>query len=181
MKKLFVGVLIASALVSAQPRQSQAVIGAFTGGGVLVVGAVLTGLGVVGVVPAFAGLFDCYDKYDPHCSTNEVIAAVPLVLGAWGLILLDESSQPSIQYHALTDDQAATLGLTSSQLLAYNDERLQIQAVSDQITAETAAQSKVDANAAHLSAFAHSRWTEYSQMLSPDAFSAVQVMVGQLK
>jgi hypothetical protein len=181
-KKLLVVGLIASALLSAQPRQSQAVIGIFTGGAAPVIGAVLLGVGVVSGVPTISALLDCYDNHGfSDCGGNATAVGVSVALGAWGLIFLDANAQPTIQYQALNADQGAKLGLTAPELLAYNDERLEIQAVSDRICAETSEQSKLDADSDHLSVFAHARWSDYSTMLSPDAFSALQTIVGQIK
>jgi hypothetical protein len=108
-------------------------------------------------------------------TSNDMISGYldGLALGALGTIvgltLLSDSASQDVAFAPITSPQAArSIGLTSAELAAYNDELDTINLIREDVASQIQGNSKQDV------AKAASLWENYRDDLSPAAFSAMQ-------
>ena len=165
--KTFIAVVLTVSTLS-YSKPSQAVVSLATGGTALI-GLSMMGVGVVGGVVATAivgqgcRMEGCY------------VVLVPVVIGAGiaaiGLLILDGEQQ--IEFKALTKAEAAKLGITGSELAAYNEELDQANMLLSDVAEEM---SKLEKPSAEDSINA---WKQVKDLVSSETFTVMQKISAQ--
>lgn len=165
MKKLKVFlaiVLTVTALSHSKP--SQATVGAFVGGPVLIAGLVLTGS---------AGIWSAYHfrKCEGGHECRGLMVLIAGIVLLPGLLVLD--GEQGIEFKELTTREASHLGITASALEIYNSEVEQANMLMAEVTSElsriekpTEADSKV-------------AWNNVKDLVSPATYSVMQKIASQ--
>lgn len=144
-----------------QPRQADAYMGlALIAAPVAVMGAAFLGVGAAELAIGVR-----MDQEMTHASPASIIGLSGLGLG---LLLLDQSGQPAMKYVALDAEQASKLGLSDSEMSAYNDSLDEINAVAETVSSDMVQAGKVSLG------FARDCWSAYRDTLGADAFGGVQ-------
>lgn len=102
--------------------------------------------------------------------TVRVFTYVPLFLA--GLVVLDDNGK--MTFGELESEKAAEAGINANELIAYNAELEELNAIKDMVSSEIAdleVSKEIKAEAAK------GLWTEYKDYVSADAFSALVKLV----
>jgi hypothetical protein len=184
MNKKLVALVLVPALLAAtsvQPRRAEAIVGAFTGGGLIVPGLIVMGASVGGgAAIAGAGLaFGCQIQGD--CSEGNFVGVLGFFGGAivaalgllTGLVLLDNGGAHDLQYAALSPAQASQLGVTPDQQEQYRQELPEINAIAQQIANDMVHDGKT-APSRDTADYIARKWSDYGAGISPDSLTVVQ-------
>lgn len=145
--------------LASAPR-AQAVVGIVT----LNVGAV-----VVGAVLAVGGY-----EVRKIAPSDPAVGLAGFFLEVFGIVLLGkDASSSTVQFKAISAEQASNLNISDSEMVAFNNQLDEINMVTQTIASKTANMSKQNQDANALSAFAHSEWIKESASLDPQAVAAL--------
>ncbi|MFT6071122.1 MAG: hypothetical protein ACJAT2_002111 [Bacteriovoracaceae bacterium] len=102
--------------------------------------------------------------------TVRVFTYVPLFLA--GLVLLDDNGK--MTFGELEADKASEAGITTDEVIAYNAELEELNAIKDMVSSEVA---EMEGSKEVRAEAAKGLWTEYKDYVSADAFSALVKLV----
>jgi hypothetical protein len=165
-QKVAVITLLSTTVLSTFPARSHAIVGSMSAG----IGLLVLGVG--------AGTGEMLIGYDPFDMAYEkpiynLFFALSDSMALLGLVLLDDKGQVSPQFTALNSESAAKLGISSSEMSAYNAQLPEINSIYQSIVSDTEARNQKATTTQQLVAFSNQEWSEYGEELSPDALSAL--------
>lgn len=169
MKKTLAKLLAIATLLTS--LQAHALVGFMAGDDDMVVaGAVMIDISSITVVDR-----DVYYRPGRRVAiyTYRTLTYLPLAL--FGLFVLDENGNRNFQ--ELSNAKASELGISESEMNAYNSELEEVNAVKDMIVEDVAS---LESNEDKMQAIGQA-WNESAEVLSTDALSAVQKISAQLQ
>lgn len=168
--RLFIA-LILTVVTLSHSKPSQAAVGAFVGGAVLIAGLVISGGAVVGTI----GGFVICDRTNDNGDMAGACAIIPMVLGTLalgvGLVVLD--GEQGFEFRELTSVEASKLGVSSSDLAIYNSEVDQANMLMEDVKAELSLKEKATAEDSKAA------WDAVKDMVSAETFKTMQKIVSQ--
>lgn len=156
MLKFLSSFAIALTLIFAPVQKSEAAVGLIAAPAIIVVGGVVAAAGGIATIDGFVGGPFCKMGSFDGVLSCVFFAITGMVVGAIGLVILD--GEQSLAFSEVDSSMKHLKGISSEEIAVYNAELDQLNAITAEITAEVAADKKVDAE---------SRWNEMSDLLSP--------------